>query len=301
MSRYCENHSARLPAGNLSCHTTLRFHLGYAGYFQASEHYAIRNGRRQKIRFYALWGLIEHPERGLILYDTGLTQRFYFVSRKCSARLRARLARVVVGLGDEVRAQLERAGIKPADIKHIILTHFHADHAGGLRDFPNANIYASQEAIKQFRKNGCNKERKLGVFPDLFPEDLWERVVPVEQYCTEVPDPFFGYKHDLFSDGTLQLLPLYGRAAGQLGVRINTPRNSYLLASDACWMREQYLENKLPHPLMRLLLDSWPDYLRTLARLRAFHRAFPSVRIIPSHCRATTDPLVSREISFDRL
>ncbi|HEY5119241.1 MAG TPA: MBL fold metallo-hydrolase [Anaerolineales bacterium] len=39
--------------------------------------------------------------------------------------------------------QIAKLGFDPADVKHIILTHMHLDHAGGLPDFPQATIHLS--------------------------------------------------------------------------------------------------------------------------------------------------------------
>jgi glyoxylase-like metal-dependent hydrolase (beta-lactamase superfamily II) len=49
----------------------------------------------------------------------------------------------------KLRQHLEAAGVHPADINAVVLTHLHSDHVGGLIDgdkmvYPNATIYISQ-------------------------------------------------------------------------------------------------------------------------------------------------------------
>ncbi|MEO0734036.1 MAG: MBL fold metallo-hydrolase [Bacteroidota bacterium] len=276
----------------------LKLHLGYAGYCWSGEHHALRGGRRRKIRFYALWGLIEHPRHGLILYDTGYTPAFYAATKRWPASIYAKLTKVVINEVDTVKNQLLRADIDPTEIRHLILTHFHADHAGGLRDFPNATVYLSQAALTQVQRLGKRWAFTKGILPELLPSNLEERVHLVEVDCSSTPDPHFGKHYDLFDDGTIQLLPLPGHAAGQLGVRLTTTKQTYLLAADACWLREHYLTDRLPHPLVRLFFDSWSDFKQSLRALRAFHRAHPEVRIVPTHCQRTTDPLVSTNIEY---
>ena len=55
------------------------------------------------------------------------------------------------GLRDgHVAAELSKNGIKPEDVKTILITHLHGDHFGGLvnsedkAEFPNAEIYVSE-------------------------------------------------------------------------------------------------------------------------------------------------------------
>src|SRR3954468_13097350 len=36
--------------------------------------------------------------------------------------------------------QIERLGFSPRDVRHIVLTHLDFDHAGGLDDFPDAQV-----------------------------------------------------------------------------------------------------------------------------------------------------------------
>jgi glyoxylase-like metal-dependent hydrolase (beta-lactamase superfamily II) len=78
---------------------------------------------------------IEHPE-GVIVVDTGedtrASQRSYFA--RWHPGLRA--FREWVEPEQEIGPQLERLGIQPGDVRWVVLTHLHTDHAGGLHHFP---------------------------------------------------------------------------------------------------------------------------------------------------------------------
>ncbi len=43
--------------------------------------------------------------------------------------------------------------IDPRDVKKVIFTHLHHDHIGNFDLFPNAELFASQEAIASFKKD----------------------------------------------------------------------------------------------------------------------------------------------------
>jgi len=46
---------------------------------------------------------------------------------------------------------LQSVGYKAEDIKRVIFTHLHADHAGNPLDFPNAKFFASFQEIKNLK------------------------------------------------------------------------------------------------------------------------------------------------------
>ena len=47
----------------------------------------------------------------------------------------------------EIGPQLEQLGIGRGDIRHVVLTHLHTDHAGGLHHFPDTEILVGRAEI----------------------------------------------------------------------------------------------------------------------------------------------------------
>ena len=140
---------------------TCEFWLKTAGYCTSHEHHALRGGRRTEIRFPATYGVILHPEAGWILFDTGYTDRFHQATRRLPGSLYAKLTPVTIPAEEEAVAEVRNMGIRPEDIRHIIVSHFHADHVGGLRDFPNATFYCTRAAFEQMnRLNGWRAVRR---------------------------------------------------------------------------------------------------------------------------------------------
>jgi glyoxylase-like metal-dependent hydrolase (beta-lactamase superfamily II) len=91
--------------------------------------------------------LLIETDNGLVLIDTG------FGSHDCADPARrlgpARyLIRPVLRHDETAVAQVERLGFRPDDVRHIVITHFDADHIGGLADFPHAQVHVtSTEAL----------------------------------------------------------------------------------------------------------------------------------------------------------
>jgi N-acyl homoserine lactone hydrolase len=83
---------------------------------------------------------IEHPE-GVIVVDTGETALAmapgYFPRWQPFFRF---AVREQVEPEQEIGPQLGRLGIEPSDVRRVVLTHLHTDHAGGLHHFPDTEI-----------------------------------------------------------------------------------------------------------------------------------------------------------------
>lgn len=83
--------------------------------------------------------LVETPG-GLVLVDSGLGLRDAEspASRFGPARF---YVRPVFDPNEAAINQIRRHGFDPTDVRHIVLTHFDADHIGGLADFPWAQVH----------------------------------------------------------------------------------------------------------------------------------------------------------------
>ncbi len=82
---------------------------------------------------------IEHAE-GIIVIDTGETSRTADPGYFPWWHPFFKNVRMSVQPEDEVRPQLQAVGLHPNDVRWVIMTHLHSDHAGGLHHFPNAEI-----------------------------------------------------------------------------------------------------------------------------------------------------------------
>lgn len=83
--------------------------------------------------------LIETNE-GLVLVDSGygLEDAVDPGGRMGPARY---YVRPVFDVRESAVRQVEQLGFSPEDVRHIVLTHFDADHVGGLADFPWAKVH----------------------------------------------------------------------------------------------------------------------------------------------------------------
>ncbi|MFK7947429.1 MAG: MBL fold metallo-hydrolase [Saprospiraceae bacterium] len=265
----------------------IQFELKSAGFCWAAQHHAIRGAERKDIKFYATFGVIRHPKHGVILYDTGYATRFFDYTSKYPYKIYQHLTKVEIKKEEEVIHQLKADGIEPDEVKHIIISHFHADHIAGLKDFPNATFICNRESYDAIKGTSGFSAMKHGFVPAFLPDDFESRLQLIDIDKGTYIDKDLGKLVDLFDDGSILLCDLNGHAVGQMGAILNTDDGVVFLIADACWVEETYKQDKMPHFIVRLLFNSWKDFKSNVNNIRSYHKNNPETLIIPCHCEKT--------------
>lgn len=249
---------------------------GYCRQFQG----AVDGHSLKLVRFHAVFFAIQHPTMGWIICDTGYGGRFYQASRRWPYRL----FRYITPVKEQgtAAAALARVGIDPESVRHVIITHFHADHIGGLADFPKARVYYHEDALSPLAALSPLKQTLQAFLPQLVPADLSVRsqTIPQNQFQedNELSLPVF----DLFDDRTLRLVYLPGHAPGQLGIWFEHENGSLLYATDAYWRTMQIDQAvDLPRPVLKMQWDP-TAYRATLEKLRRL-RAAGNIKLLACH------------------
>jgi glyoxylase-like metal-dependent hydrolase (beta-lactamase superfamily II) len=224
-----------------------------------------------------------------MLFDTGYSQHLHDATCQWPYNLYRYVTPIQLNEGEELHEQLRRANIRPEDIAKIFISHFHADHIGGLRNFPSATfIYAKSayDAVKDM--SGLSAVRHAFI-PLLLSDDFAERSCPIDDsIAPNTPTSFnaLPYGYDLFADQTAIAIPLPGHARGQMGLYLpHTNQGPLFFVADAAWHSSSIRERIPPHPIARLILDDYTAFQDTLQRLHAIHKDHPEVRLLPTHCQ----------------
>ena len=94
--------------------------------------------------------LLVESDAGLILVDSGYGLADY-ASPGLALRLFTAACFVPCDPAETAIRQIEALGRDPAEVSHIVLTHLHLDHAGGLPDFPWARVHVARTEYEGVR------------------------------------------------------------------------------------------------------------------------------------------------------
>jgi glyoxylase-like metal-dependent hydrolase (beta-lactamase superfamily II) len=224
---------------------------------------------------------IEHPE-GVIVVDTGETARVaepgYFPRWSPFFRFAVRER---VEPEQEIGPQLRRLGIAPSDVRAVVLTHLHTDHAGGLHHFSNEQIVVSRTEV-DFASGLAGRLR--GYVNKRWP--TWFDPTPVD-LAPVVCGPF-QQSLRLTEAGDVTLVPVPGHSAGQLAVVVEDGDHAVFLAGDSSYTEDALLRGAVDG----VGLDEQGER-DTHERIRAYAAETPTV-YLPAHDPDTARRLAER-------
>ena len=224
------------------------FPLAGAGVSTASEPSPASLRRKVAI----IGALVEHPKVGPVLFDTGAAANFKELWPVVVQELFA-----ITRYDDEnhLDAAIQAAGFGLDDIRAVVLSHLHLDHAGGLEFFRGRDvpIYAHADELRNAFYAVATGEDLGAYIPHYLDFSFnWQ--------------PLDGDAIELFEGFRLYRLP--GHTPGLLGLRIDLANaGTFVLTSDQFHLRDNY---EGPQPLGWLLRDHaawWRSYraVKTLA------------------------------------
>jgi glyoxylase-like metal-dependent hydrolase (beta-lactamase superfamily II) len=176
---------------------------------------------------------------GVIVVDTGETARTSESGYCPRWHPYYRLAvRFDVSPEQEVGPQLLKLGIRPEDVRTVILTHLHTDHAGGLQHFPKSEILVSDEELRL--ATGL-AGRLRGYLPNRLPNWFAPRSINF------VPEPFgpFDRSQRVTSDSKVVIVPTPGHTRGHVSVIAIAGDACYFFAGDTSYTQQALIERKV--------------------------------------------------------
>jgi glyoxylase-like metal-dependent hydrolase (beta-lactamase superfamily II) len=208
-----------------------------------------------------------------------------------------RLALVETGSGDyllptagKLQRNLQAAGVDPAAIDTVILTHMHPDHSAGLTDpktgrkfFPNAELVVHENEPKHWRDDGA-MSRASERAQKLYFQCAREQIAPYHNVIRT-----FARAEDVFPG--VRSVPLHGHTPGHSGYMVSSGKDSLLIWGDIIHVPEI----QVPRPEVTIEFDTDP-HQAAATRKRTFDMVAADGQLIagmhvhfPGFARLTRD------------
>jgi len=169
---------------------------------------------------------------------------------------------------------LSRIGVKAEDVRHVVLTHIHWDHASGVTLFPGATFYVQEEEYDFWLKDPIARRPALRHLSH----------PPANAYLASLAKTsrlaLLRGDHEILPGVECLLAP--GHTIALQAVAVNTAKGTAIVGSDCAHFFRNYRED-------------WPSAL--IFDLRAWMKSYEKLRarvsspdlLFPGH-----DPLMSR-------
>jgi glyoxylase-like metal-dependent hydrolase (beta-lactamase superfamily II) len=162
--------------------------------------------------------LVVHP-RGKLIWDTGAVPDGMVTPGNAATRYRVVLPDAqerFVTLKQSLKAQLAGAGYTPADITHVVLSHYHYDHSANTNDFASANWL-----VRQVERDAMFAVKP----PDLTQPSTYSVLRGAKTTIIKTDD------YDVFGDGTVVIKFAPGHTPGHQVLSLKLAKTGRIVLS----------------------------------------------------------------------
>jgi glyoxylase-like metal-dependent hydrolase (beta-lactamase superfamily II) len=226
--------------------------------------------------------VIEHSE-GVIVIDTGETARAMMPGYFPGWHPYFKHVALQVSPEQEIGSQLQTRGIQPNDVRWVILTHLHTDHAGGLHHFPKSEILVMHRAF-ELATGFAGQTR--GFLPHRWPSWFAPKLIDLAPQSFGV----FPNSYIVTKAGDVAIVPTSGHTDAHISVILQESEVAYFFAGDTSYTQQLMLDQQIDGVAINA-----QEARQTLQRIYQFVQATPTV-YLPTHDPKSRERLVNKSI-----
>ncbi len=232
--------------------------------------------------------LLVEGRDGLVLVDTGLGLEDIAQPVRRLGRLFVTAVRPALEPAETALRQVEALGYAASEVRHIVVSHLDVDHAGGLADFPQAQVHLFRAELEQALRPRLAQRHR-------YRQAQWAhgpRWVPHDR-GGERWGPFEGCRPLEGLEPEIALVPLPGHSAGHAAVAVRTEPGWLLYCGDGYFDRREIDPGGGEAPLglvlfQRMLVVDEQRRVQSQKRLRELAIEREDVMVLCAHDAAET-------------
>ncbi len=161
------------------------------------------------------------------------------------------------GYGRNIFGNLKKLGIEPRDVDHVLLTHMHGDHIGGMLTdgepaFPNASVTVSEREVAYW-----TSETEMNKLPVTKNNSFQAAQEVLAQYGTKIKQVQGLALDGNYGDGIFPI-EAYGHTPGHIMFLLSDGGKKLLIWGDLTFS----LTIQTSHPEIAVTFDANPDLAR---------------------------------------
>jgi glyoxylase-like metal-dependent hydrolase (beta-lactamase superfamily II) len=225
--------------------------------------------------------LVVEQGDGLVLIDTGLGTADVNLSRPHEGF--RRLVGPRLRIDETALHQIEGLGFSRRDVRHIVVTHLDIDHAGGLSDFPEAQVHVHATELSAALSPSLREKLR-------YHAPQWAHGPRWVTHTTD-GERWFGFERVRATTGLppeILMIPLPGHTRGHAAIAVRSDSGWLLHAGDAYFFHGE-MDPVRPTRSLGLATMQRLDEVDHAARvanqerLRLFARDHAEVRVFCAH------------------
>jgi len=253
-----------------------QFWLFHCGYMQLPRWMTVRGGGSKKVRLPFLAAILVHPELGPILIDAPFGAEG---PSNVGEVLGGILRRTGLVFRDEwaVVPRVERLGFRASEVNHILMTHMHFDHTGGMKSLGHAKFHINRDEWVQATSLAPFAAMTKGYVVDDY------RALSSHVEKLDLSDATLDAGLDVFGDGSVHAIPLPGHSPGHTGFMVHLEDRDIFFVGDAGFEVSHLTGEHELGVFPKAAADDRTLAKQTLAQIQDWQARHPDVQLLTAH------------------